>query len=92
MATIFKYLNKLYQCHSLKKKLKRLKIDESDIEILMDNIPEDELERHFILLNNNEQTEEDEEPVKLYHFINNDTGYTITSINPEIPPGYEFVK
>jgi hypothetical protein len=90
MATIFKHLNKIYQCQSLKKKLKRLKIDESEIEIIKDNIPDEELEKYFVSLNNNEIKEEYEDPNRLYYFINPKTGWSITSINPVCKyDGYE---
>ena len=55
MGTIFKYREKLFQCRDLKKKLKKLKLDENDIEIIRDNIKEDDLEKAFCELNSNGQ-------------------------------------
>ena len=50
MGTIFKYNNQLLQCRNLAKKLKKMHLLESDIEIIKDNIPEDVLEQEFVNL------------------------------------------
>ena len=44
MGTIIKYNDKLIQCRDLEKKLKKLKINKDDIEIIKDNITNDYLE------------------------------------------------
>lgn len=81
MATIFKFKNKLYQCMSLDKKLKKLKIPREDIEIIFEgDINKDELESKYIsILNGTKSTEENNE-VRLYYFKNRNDNSTITSI------------
>lgn len=81
MATIFKFKNKLYQCMSLDKKLKKLKIPREDIEIIFEgDINKDELESKYIsILNGTKSTEESNE-VRLYYFKNRNDNSTITSI------------
>lgn len=98
MGTIFKYHEKLFQCRDLKKKLKKLKLDENDIEIIRDNIKEDDLEKAFCELNSNGQRKEDVvgRTVELYYFFNG--VYTIVSTRPDLSdlPGshddFKFVK
>lgn len=87
MATIFKHNNEVYQCVNLKKKLKRLRIDESDIEILFGGeLSQSELEKKYLELTqvNDEDEDDDEDDVKLYYFINPKTKETITSIYPTL--------
>lgn len=98
MGTIFKYREKLFQCRDLKKKLKKLKLDENDIEIIRDNIKEDDLEKAFCEINSNGQRKEDVvgRTVELYYFFNG--VYTIVSTRPDLSylPGshddFKFVK
>lgn len=55
MGTIFKHKNKYIQCRNLEKKLKKLKINKDDIEIIKDNIPNDSLELEFVNLTKKEK-------------------------------------
>lgn len=91
MGTIFKHNNKLYQATNLNKKLKRLKIQLSDIEVLKE-VDNSELEKEFVKLTN-EQKEESTESwhnPRLYYYLNPSTGYSITSIYPDLNVnGYE---
>lgn len=48
MGTIFKYNNLPIQCLDLKKKIKKMKVSEDDIEIIIDDIPNDILENIFV--------------------------------------------
>lgn len=85
MATIFKHNNEVYQCVNLKKKLKRLRIDESDIEILFESeLSQSELEKKYLELTQTNEDVNDNDNVKLYHFINPKTKETITSIYPTL--------
>lgn len=91
MATIFKHKNNIYQCISLDKKLKRLRIDKSDIEIIYKgDLSKDELEKKYLEIKNTTKVDtSEEEQITLYYFWNPKTGYSITSINSQIPEGYE---
>ena len=92
MATIFKYKDKYYQATNLDKKLKRLKIQSSNIEILYEgDLSQSELERKFLEISKAEKEIEDESwhNPTLYYFFNPKDGTSITSINNIIPPGYE---
>ena len=86
MATIFKHNNEVYQCVNLKKKLKRLRIDESDIEILFEGeLSQSELEKKYLELTQvNEDDNVDDNDIKLYYFLNPKTGYSIMSIYPTL--------
>ena len=64
MGTIFKHKNKYIQCCNLEKKLKKLKINKDDIEIIKDNIPNDSLELEFVNLTKKEKIEKDPDIVK----------------------------
>lgn len=80
MAAIFKYNDKIYQCMSLDKKLKRLKIDKDDIDILLErDLTQSELEKEFINLTRF-CAESVLKEIKLYQFKNRITGETIISI------------
>ena len=68
MGTIIKYNDKLIQCCNLEKKLKKLKINKDDIEIIKDNIPNDSLESEFVNLTKKEKIEKDPDIVKYYIF------------------------
>ena len=84
MAAIFKYNDKIYQCMSLDKKLKRLKINKNDIEILFEgDLTQKELENKFINLTRL-QAEAILNEIKVYHFKNRITGETIISIYPTL--------
>lgn len=83
MATIFKYNNKYFQTLNLNKKLKRLKINPSDIEILYEgDLSQNELEKKFLELTQEQKIDEVEDwhSRNLYYFTNIKTGETITSI------------
>ena len=85
MATIFKYNNEVYQCVNLKKKLKRLKIEESDIEILFEGeLSQSDLEKKYLELTQVNEDIDDNDNVKLYYFINPKTKETISSIYPTL--------
>lgn len=53
MATIFKYNNQFICASKLEKKLKKMRISLNDIEILLENIPENNLSRIFNMLQEN---------------------------------------
>lgn len=83
MATIFKYKDKYYQTTNLEKKLKRLKISSSEIEILFEGeLNQEELEQKFLELTKakKEITSESWHNVKTYKFYNSKTKSTIISI------------
>lgn len=85
MATIFKYNNEYYQCINLKKKLKRLRIDETDIEILFEGeLSQSDLEKKFLELTQVNKDIDDNDNVKVYYFLNPKTKETITSIYPTL--------
>lgn len=92
MATIFKYNNEYYQCVNLKKKLKRLRIDESKIEILFEGeLSQSDLEKKFLELtqvNNDEDDNEDES--NTYYFYNPKERMYIISIYPDLEHLQEF--
>jgi SOS response regulatory protein OraA/RecX len=85
MGTIFKYNNQLYQCNSLEKKLKRMKITQDDIEVIMDC---EDAEKWFNTLVNTQEKESEEDNIYKYYFVN-DKGESITSIYNEVPEGYK---
>ena len=61
MGTIFKYNNKLIQCRNLTKKLKKMHLQDSDIFIVLDNIPNDVLEQTCVEMVNDKKIEEPED-------------------------------
>lgn len=67
----FKYKGKEYETPNLEKKLRRMKISKEDIELLLPSKKEKEKE------------EEKDEVIKC-HFRNTKTGYTITTIYPDL--------
>lgn len=81
MGTVFKYDDKIYQATNLDKKLKRLKIDKSVIEILSE-VDNSQLEKEYIKYTKEEKEEPSESwhNPRLYTFKNNKTGETIISI------------
>lgn len=90
MATIFKYKETIYQCMSLDKKLKRLKISREDIDILFEGeLSSSDLEKKYLEYKNvKKETQEDDNEVRLYYFLNTKTGESISSIYPELDPSY----
>lgn len=91
MATIFKYNDIIYQCLSLDKKLKRLKINKDDIEVLFEGeISQSDLEKKYVeyISLKKEPTKELISDVKLYYFLNTKTGESISSIYSELDPSY----
>lgn len=80
MGTIFKYNDKIYQAINLDKKLKRLRINKQDIEILSE-VDNSELEKEYIKYNQeSKEDSNDYKQPKLYTFKNKKTGETIISI------------
>jgi hypothetical protein len=87
MGTIFKYNNMLVQCQNLAKKLKKMRLRDSDISIILDNIPNDILEQTFVEMVNGKKIEEVEDekegnPYFYWNPVNNHitgTGYGIPS-------------
>lgn len=94
MAAIFKYDGKLYQAADLKKKLKRLKISEADIEILLEgDYSKGDLEKEFNKLNtpSKENVNESEDIITLYHY--SDGKKLIVSVYPSInEPGFKLIE
>lgn len=89
MGTIFKHNGKLIQCKSLQKKLKKLKITEADIEIVKDNIPEESLEKEFVLLERGEKILEDTDACWIHYIFQNSKGYYLLGINY---PNIDYIK
>jgi len=65
---MFKYNGKLWNPKNPEKKLKQLGITWDDVELINEPIKQIEIKH--------------EDPNRLYYFINKETGYSITSINP----------
>lgn len=85
MGTIFKYNNQLLQCRNLAKKLKKMHLLESDIEIIKDNIPEDVLEQEFVNLTRIEKPEVEDPNAWTYYIFKNSKGYYLWGMNkPDI--------
>jgi hypothetical protein len=77
MGKIFKYNNKLYQANNLDKKLKRLKLNKSDIEII-EEVDNDKLENRFVELtggNKKEYIPNEEYTLKWYRYRNPNNKY-----------------
>lgn len=68
MSKSFKYNGKTYNPKNPEKKLKQLGITWDDVEVIESTIKGEEIEY--------------ENPNRLHYFINPQTGYSITSINP----------
>lgn len=81
MGTIFKHNDRIYQATNLDKKLKRLRIDKSEIEILSE-VDNSQLEKEYIKYTKEakEIPEESWRNTRLYTFKNNKTGETIVSV------------
>lgn len=95
MASIFKHKDKYYQTTNLSKKLKRLKIQESDIEILFEGeLNQDELEKKFLELTKVEKEIPNESwhNPNLYEFYNPKDKTTILSIYPTLENLKEIVS
>lgn len=86
MATIFKHKNEYYQCVNLKKKLKRLRIDESEIEILFEGeLSQSDLEKKFLELTQvNDDEDDNENETTYYYFYNPKERKYIVSIYPDL--------
>ena len=84
MGVIIKYNGKLIQCCNLEKKLKKLKINKEDIEIVKDNIPNDSLELEFVNLTKKEKIEKDPDIVKYYIFKNSKGNYLMGINKPDL--------
>lgn len=70
MSISFKYNGKIWNPKNPEKKLKQLGITWDDVELIKQEIKE--------------EIKEELRDIKLYHFINPNTGYTITSIYPTL--------
>lgn len=85
MAVIFKHNNKVYQCMSLDKKLKKLRIDKNEIDILFEgDLTKDELETKFLEMTKEIKVIEEEDDIKKYYFKNRIDNSIITSIYPTL--------
>ena len=85
MGTIFKYNNQLLQCRNLAKKLKKMHLLESDIEIIKDNMTEDVLEQEFVNLTRIEKPEVEDPNAWTYYILKNSKRYYLRVMNkPEI--------
>lgn len=83
MAYIFKYNDKVYQTMNLNKKLKRLKVNQDDIDILYQgDLTQAELEKKYLDITDAIKAVPTEawHNVKLYTFRNTKTGGIIVSI------------
>lgn len=81
MGTIFKHNNQLIQCRDLNKKLKKLRLSVSDIEIIKDDIPNDILEQEFVNLSRGIKILEDTDTNWKYYIFQNSKGYYLWGIN-----------
>lgn len=85
MAVIFKHNNKVYQGMSLDKKLKKLRIDKNEIDILFEgDLTKDELETKFLEMTKEIKVVEEEDDIKKYYFKNRINNSIITSIYPTL--------
>lgn len=86
MAVIFKHNDKVYQCMSLDKKLKKLRINKNEIDILYEgDLTKDELENKFLEMTKEiKECKESEDSIKKYYFKNRIDGSIITSIYPNL--------
>lgn len=77
MKTSFKYNGKIYNPKNPEKKLKQLGITWDDVEII------EVIEKEKV-------KEEYEDPNRLFYYLNRETGYSHTSIYPDLQiEGYE---
>lgn len=85
MACIFKYNDKMYQCLSLDKKLKKLRIDKAEIQILFDGeLNKEELEAKFLELTREAKETDSDDTIKKYYFKSRIDNSIITSIYPTL--------
>ena len=89
MGTIFKYNNQLLQCRDLKKKLKKMHLLESDVEIIKDNIPNDILEKEFVNYTKVEKPEEADLEEQIYYIYQNSKGNYLWGINK---PSLKYIE
>ena len=89
MGTIFKYNNQLLQCRDLKKKLKKMHLLESDVEIIKDNIPNDILEKEFVNYTKAEKLEEADSEEQIYYIYQNSKGNYLWGINK---PSLKYIE
>lgn len=94
MAVIFKHNNKVYQCMSLDKKLKKLRIDKNEIDILFEGeLTKEELESKFLEMTKEiKEVTTVESSIKKYHFKSRIDNSTITSIYPTLDSLYGIVN
>lgn len=89
MAVIFKHNDKVYQCMSLDKKLKKLRINKDEIDILFEGeLTKDELESKFLEMTKEikeiKESKDTEDTIKKYYFRNRVNNSTIVSIYPTL--------
>lgn len=91
MPTIFKYQDKYYQAMNLDKKLKRLKLNKSDIDIVFnqDGITKDELEDRYVQFiggNKKERIPNSEYKEVWYRYVNPDNKYDtfLANVNQQV--------
>lgn len=93
MAVIFKHNNKVYQCMSLDKKLKKLRIDKNEIDILFEgDLTKDELETKFLEMTKEIKVVEEEDDIKKYYFKNRIDNSIITSIYPTLDNLHDVIN
>lgn len=80
MKISFKYNGKIYNPKNPEKKLKQLKITWDDVEII-ETIEKEEIKEEY------------EDPNRLFYYLNRETGYSKSSIYPDLRiEGYEKVS
>lgn len=86
MAVIFKHNDKVYQCMSLDKKLKKLRINGNEIDILFEGeLTKDELESKFLEMTKEiKEVTTVESSIKKYYFKSRIDNSIITSIYPTL--------
>lgn len=89
MATIFKHNNVYIQCKNLQKKLKKLRLNIEDIEIIKDNIPDDKIEQEFVAITRIVKEEDNSDYVITYYIFENSKGNYLFGINK---PNLDYIK
>lgn len=95
MATIFKYNNKLYQAMNLDKKLKRLKINKEDIDIVYNaEVNQLELERIYLQMQGKAfKVIEDNDYIQpFYRYVNSENEYDTFLMDKDYPEIIQFNK
>lgn len=95
MATIFKYKDKLYQAMNLDKKLKRLKINKEDIDVIYNaDVNSMELERVYLQMNGNDFKEVavNDYIQPFYRYINPNNEYDTFLMDRDVPEVDMFNK